>query len=143
MGREHLGPLGNDLGLFEPLLLDQPIVLVDQFGQLLLRLQLHGGIALEVLSDRGVVLVDFDHRTVLVDEALGVGDRLVHPPQQVVARRGIQAGGFDLPARFLQHGQRHFGVFLEHPLGFGLVVSNVGEDLLEQCLLGRRDIVDR
>ena len=45
VGREFLGALGDDLGLRETLLLVEPVVLVDQFGQLLLRLQFHVGFA--------------------------------------------------------------------------------------------------
>ncbi len=36
---EFLGPLGDDFGLLEPLLLDEPVILVDHFLQLLLRFQ--------------------------------------------------------------------------------------------------------
>ena len=74
---------------------------------------------------------------------LRVGDRAVQPPQQLVAGRRLQPGGLHLLSRFLQHRQGRLGVFLEHLLGVGLAMIDVGEDLLEQGLLGGHGLVDR
>ncbi len=58
-------------------------------------------------------------------------------------RRRLQPGRFDLLSRFLQHGQRRLGVFLQHLPGVGLAMIDVGEDLPEQGLLGGRGLVER
>ena len=97
----------------------------------------------DFLPDGVVLLIQLDSRAVLLDEMLRLGDRAVQPPQELVAGARFQPGRFDLFSRFLQHGQRRLGVFLQHLLGVGLAMVDVGEDLPEQGLLGGGGLVER